>query len=145
VTVKQDLEHLRLLWIFHYVAAGMAALFACIPFIHFFIGLALATGTFPDTDPGARPVGIFIMVIALLIILAGWTFAAFVAFAGRSLQTRRRYTFCLVMAGVECIFMPVGTVLGVFTIIVLVRDSVKELFHRNSDGSSLSPPPTTDD
>jgi hypothetical protein len=34
------------------------------------------------------------------------------------------------MAGVECLFMPVGTVLGVFTIIVLVRDSVKELFGR---------------
>ncbi len=32
------------------------------------------------------------------------------------------------MGGVECLFMPVGTVLGVFTIIVLVRDSVKELF-----------------
>jgi hypothetical protein len=74
--------------------------------------------------------GVVIMVIAGLIILAGWTFAAFVAFAGRSLQTRSRYTFCLVMAGVECIFMPVGTVLGVFTIIVLIRDSVKELFGR---------------
>jgi len=36
--------------------------------------------------------------------------------------------FCLVMAGVECIFTPFGTVLGVLTIIVLVRPSVKELF-----------------
>jgi hypothetical protein len=128
--MKQDLEHLKLLAIFHYVAAGMAALFACIPFIHFFMGLALATGAFPDTNPEARTMGVVIMVIAGLIILAGWTFAAFVAFAGRSLQTRSRYTFCLVMAGVECIFMPVGTVLGVFTIIVLIRDSVKELFGR---------------
>jgi hypothetical protein len=128
--MKQDLEHLKLLAIFHYVAAGMAALFACIPFIHFFMGLALATGAFPDTNPEARTMGVVIMVIAGLIILAGWTFAAFVAFAGRSLQTRSRYTFCLVMAGVECIFMAVGTVLGVFTIIVLIRDSVKELFGR---------------
>jgi hypothetical protein len=38
------------------------------------------------------------------------------------------------MAGIECIFMPVGTVLGVFTIIVLMRDSVKELFgHRATE------------
>jgi hypothetical protein len=133
--MKQDLEHLKLLAIFHYVAAGMAALFACIPFIHFFMGLALATGAFPDTNPEARTMGVVIMVIAGLIILAGWTFAAFVAFAGRSLQTRSRYTFCLVMAGVECIFMPVGTVLGVFTIIVLMRDSVKELFGKAVDTS----------
>ena len=128
--MKQDLEHLKLLWIFHYVVAGMAALIACIPFLHFFMGVALATGAFGDTDPEAQPIGLVIMVFAGLFILAGWTLAALIAFAGRSLQTRRRYTFCLVMAGVECIFMPVGTVLGVFTMIVLVRDSVKELFGR---------------
>jgi hypothetical protein len=58
----------------------------------------------------------------------GWLFAALVALSGRSIQKRRRYTFCLIMAGVECLFMPVGTVLGVFTIIVLLRDSVKRQF-----------------
>jgi hypothetical protein len=41
---------------------------------------------------------------------------------------RKHYTFCLVMAGVECLFMPFGTVLGVFTILVLNRQTVKELF-----------------
>ena len=48
--------------------------------------------------------------------------------AGRYLARRERYTFCLVVAGVECMFMPFGTVLGVFTIIVLSRPSVKDLF-----------------
>jgi hypothetical protein len=128
--MKQDLEHLKLLAIFHYVVAGMTALFACIPFIHFFMGLALATGAL-DADPEAQPIGIGIMIFAGLFILAGWTLAALIAFAGRSLQTRRRYTYCLVMGGVECIFMPFGTVLGVFTIIVLMRDTVKELFGRS--------------
>jgi hypothetical protein len=32
------------------------------------------------------------------------------------------------MAAVECLFMPFGTVLGIFTIVVLNRDSVKPLF-----------------
>jgi len=36
-----------------------------------------------------------------------------------------------VMAGIECLFMPFGTVLGVFTILVLVRESVKPLFGVN--------------
>jgi hypothetical protein len=126
--VNQDQEHLKLLSIFHYVAAGMAALVACIPFLHFFMGLALVTGVIDDGNTEARPVGFVIMLIALGIIFCGWVFAALVAFTGRSLAQRKRYNFCLIMAAVECIFMPVGTVLGVFTIIVLVRDSVKELF-----------------
>jgi hypothetical protein len=128
--MNQDLEHLKLLSIFHYVVGGMTALFACIPFIHFFMGLALSTGTFPDTDAEAQKIGIFIMVIAALFIAAGWTLATMIAIAGRNLQKRTRYLFCLVMAGVECIIMPFGTVLGVFTIMVLMRDSVKELFGR---------------
>jgi hypothetical protein len=126
--MNKDLEHLKLLWIFHYIDAGMTAVIACIPFLHFFMGLALATGAFPDTDPEAKTIGMVIMVIAGLFILAGWALAALIAFAGRSLQTRKRYTYCLVMAGMNCIFIPIGTVLGVFTIIVLSRDSVKSLF-----------------
>ncbi len=137
--MKQDLEQLKLLAIFHYVVAGMAALVACIPIMHFFMGLALATGALGDSDPGTRPVGFGIMAFAAFFIVAGWTFAALVAFAGRGLQTRRRYTYCLVMAGIECIFMPVGTVLGVFTIIVLVRDSVKALFGMPVAGNAATP------
>jgi hypothetical protein len=137
--MNQDSEHLKLLSIFHYVVAGMAAMVACIPFIHLFMGLALATGALGDSDPGTRPVGFAIMAFAAFFIVAGWIFAALVAFAGRSLQTRRRYTYCLVMAGIECIFMPVGTVLGVFTIIVLVRDPVKSLFGMPLAGNSAPP------
>ena len=32
------------------------------------------------------------------------------------------------MAAISCAFMPFGTVLGVFTLIVLLRPGVKELF-----------------
>ena len=56
------------------------------------------------------------------------TLAALIFATGRCIARRRRYMFCLVMAGVECTFMPMGTVLGIFTIIVLIRESVKQLF-----------------
>jgi len=36
--------------------------------------------------------------------------------------------FCLVVSGIECILTPLGTVLSVFTIIVLMRESLKRLF-----------------
>jgi len=44
----------------------------------------------------------------------------------QSLHTR--YWFAFVMACIECLFIPFGTILGVFTIIVLSRESVKTLF-----------------
>lgn len=129
---SQDLEHLRLLSIFHYVVGGLAALAACIPLIHFFLGLAIASGWGADSDPEGRWVGTFLMVIASVVILLGWAFAVLVILAGRYLARRTHYTYCLVMGAVACLFMPMGTVLGVFTIIVLMRPSVKALF----DGGS---------
>ncbi len=38
------------------------------------------------------------------------------------------YTYCLVVAALECLFMPFGTILGVFTIVVLMRHPLKALF-----------------
>jgi hypothetical protein len=48
--------------------------------------------------------------------------------AGRSLAARKRYTFCIIVAAISCTFFPLGTALGVFTILVLSRPSVKALF-----------------
>ena len=55
--------------------------------------------------------------------------------AGRSLALRKRYSFALVIACIECLFVPFGTILGVFTIIVLSRESVKAFFADNADFS----------
>jgi membrane protein YqaA with SNARE-associated domain len=51
-----------------------------------------------------------------------------ILFAGISLSRRRCYWFAFVVACIECIFIPFGTILGIFTIIVLSRESVKALF-----------------
>jgi len=131
--MNQDLDHLRLLSIFHYVVGGMAALVACIPFIHFILGLAMTAGWFDDADPVLPVVGVFLMVFSGIVILLGWTFAVCLVLAGRKLAVRQNYTYCLVMAALSCMFMPFGTVLGVLTIIVLVRPSVKLLFEESTE------------
>jgi hypothetical protein len=71
-----------------------------------------------------------------VIIVTGWTLAGVIIAAGRKLKRRVSRTFCLVVAGIECMMMPFGTVLGVFTIVVLTKDSVREMFTANdaSDG-----------
>jgi hypothetical protein len=45
------------------------------------------------------------------------------------------------MAGLACMFMPFGTVLGVFTIIVLVKENVKGMFRgaASKDGTDGAP------
>lgn len=43
--------------------------------------------------------------------------------------------FSIVMGGLNCLQVPFGTVLGVFTIIVLVRESVAALYHEKARAS----------
>lgn len=131
VLINQDEEHLRLLTIFHYVCAGLAALFACLPIIHLVVGLVMLFAPHVFGPSKAQPpqfLGLFFVGFATAFIVLGWTFAALLAWAGRCLGRRTHYTFCFVMACVACLFQPFGVVLGVFTIIVLLRPSVKALF-----------------
>ena len=127
-----DNEHLRLLSIFHYVVSGVSAFIACIPIIHLVIGLIFifAPGMF-GTGSNQPPafVGWLLVGVAGVFILLGWIFAVFVLVAGRFMARRKHYQLLFVVACVECLFIPFGTVLGVFTILVLNRPSVKELFN----------------
>jgi hypothetical protein len=127
---ERDAEHLRLLTIFHYVVAAMAALWACFPIIHLVIGIAAVMGKLGSDGKGPPELfGWFFIAMASVFMLTGWSLATCLFLAGRFLKQRRRYTFCFVVACVSaCVCMPVGTGLGVCTIIVLLRPSVKELF-----------------
>ncbi len=125
VSMNEDGQYLKLLSVFHYVVGGMAAFFACMFLFHFCIGVAMLTGAI---DNAPIFVGLMFVIMATVAITFGWTLAVCIIIAGRCLAKRKRYMFCLVMAAISCIFMPFGTVLGVFTIIVLMRPLVKELF-----------------
>ncbi len=130
VEPHQDEQYLKLLSIFHYVVGGITALFACFPIFHLAIGLGMMFGGFgpPDEQVPFRLFGLVFTMIPACIILLGWVLAGSMVATGYFLSSRQRYMFCLVVAGVECIFIPFGTVLGVFTIIVLVKPEVKAMF-----------------
>jgi hypothetical protein len=127
---NEDEQYLKLLSIFHYVVGGLAGLFACFPLIHFSIGIGMLYTSFTNpSQAGPLPIfGFLLTFIAGGIMLLGWTFAICIMLAGKFIIQRKNYMFCLVMAGVECIFTPFGTVLGAFTIILLMRPAVKEFF-----------------
>lgn len=129
---SNDEEHLRLLSIFFYVSGALTAFFASVPLIHVAIGLGVLFGNPGDASSGAPPpwFGLIFIVLGGAFVLAGWAFALAKFAAGRALARRRRRTFCVAVACVCCVLPPIGTVLGVFTVVVLNRPSVKALFDR---------------
>jgi hypothetical protein len=131
--MDRDTEQLNLLAIFHYVVAGLAALFSFFPLLYTTIGaifiFAARHGTAkPGEDLPPEFLGWIFAVIGSVLFLIGLAMAICILIAGRSLALRKRYTFALVMACIECLFIPFGTILGVFTIVVLSRESVRGLF-----------------
>ena len=128
--MDDDIRHLDLLATFHYVVAAILGFFGLFPIIHLIIGIAIVTGSF-DGGPNKGPpdwFGIAFIAMALMMIISMWAMAIAVWMAGRCLKTRTAHTYCLVVAAIECTFIPFGTVLGVLAILVLTRPSVKALF-----------------
>jgi hypothetical protein len=138
--MNRDEEHLRLLSIFHYVVAGLGALFSLFPLFYtamgaFFIFAAHHWPAKPGQEPPPEFVGWIFIAFGSAFFLVGIALAICILITGRSIAHRKHYWFSFVMACIECIFMPFGTVLGVFTVIVLARESVKRLFLADGEAS----------
>jgi hypothetical protein len=75
----------------------------------------------PPSHSEGPPVIIFRIIAGVMsgIMVLGWTFGALTLYAGRCLQKRKRKTLIYVTAALNCIFIPYGTLLGVFTFIIL--------------------------
>lgn len=131
-------RHLDLLAVFHYVLAALTALFSLFPVLHLAMGIWMVSGEFPHEGMkaqgpfGPEAFGWFFIAIATTIITMGLTLAGLLVMAGRRLKQRRSHTFCLVVAGLTCMNMPLGTVLGVFTLVALMRPGVKEAFNASA-------------
>ncbi len=130
--VAQDVEHLRQLSVAHYVYAALQCFFVI--FSATFFGIALAMIARPEWFHGAEPPAIllsgFFMSLGLAMSFLSIGFAYCSYRVGRSLKERRHYGFCKLISAFNCLSMPVGTVLGVFTLVVLSRPRVKAMFGR---------------
>ena len=132
----QEEQHLQLLAIFHYIVGGLTALFACFPLIHLTIGLVMVFGGFSGNQAPPAFIGWLFIILGGSFFLVGQSLAICIIIAGRFLAQRKRYLFVFVVACCECLFMPFGTVLGVFTILLLSREPVKSAF--NGAGAAVA-------
>lgn len=128
--MDQDRDQLRLLSLFHYVVAGLLGFCSLLPSLHVMMGLMMVfrPESFGKGEPPPAFMGWMFAIVGAVFILAGLTLTVLTLMAGRRLAKYRSHTFCLVVAALLCLFMPLGTVLGVFTLIVLMRPTVKQLF-----------------
>lgn len=128
----QDSQHLKLLAMFHYIVGGLGALFSLFPLMHLVMGIAMLTSTagFSDQSGSSPPpfVGWLFIILGGFFIFVGLTMSMVIALSGRFITRRTRYPYSFVVACIECVFLPFGTILGIFTIIVLSRPSVKEQY-----------------
>ena len=129
---KIDADHLRLLSIFHFVGAGFAVLgilFLCAHFAMFHFIFANPK-MWENQKGGPPPAELFAIFKWFYLIFAVWFICSGVlnVASGLFIRARKHRMFSLVVAGINCLHMPIGTILGVFTMIVLLRDSVRELY-----------------
>lgn len=132
---KVDADHLKLLAVFHYVLGGLAVLGLGFLLLHWFVFNTFIGNPEMWKDPSGKgppppPQQIlslfqwFYLFMGTMIVASGVGNVV----SGLCIQARRGRVFSLIVAGLNCLFFPFGTVLGVFTFVVLLRASVTEVY-----------------
>jgi hypothetical protein len=125
-----DEEHLRLLALFHYVSGGMTLAFS----LMFGVMLGLMGAVFAAVEPqaGKHPPPVEILWFFGAFMAIGALFGVLEIIAARCISLRRARVFTLVAAIPGVVFIPYGTLLSVFTLLVLDRRSVKKLYEEQA-------------
>lgn len=135
--MNPDRDHLKALSILHFIFGGLCALFVLVPVTHLLFGISMLTGFWPPESPPPGPAswaGWILVVWAVFLMAASLTLAGLVTYAAVSLANEKRHGYCVAIACLECFLFPLGTALGIATLVVLFRPAVKELF-------GVAPPP----
>lgn len=125
----RDASQLRTLSVLYYVFSMFYLVPLLIGALYAFMGVGLLSGTLPGNtatqDSASGWVLLGLAVAMFFIAILGGALTLLVA---RRLSQRRSLTVCIIVAAVSCMQIPFGTALGVFTLIVLNRPSVKAMF-----------------
>lgn len=144
---EQKRSTLEVLAIAHYVYAALIALVALAMLVMATFGMmgfarqGMHMGSGMQMGPAGCLPSAFIG-LAFLVVIA----MAVVNFlAGRWLKQQRQWMPIIVVSVLNALNVPLGTVLGVITIVVLVGDDVRAAFDRGAAAAAppSAPPPTS--
>ncbi|MFZ5480946.1 MAG: hypothetical protein ACOZNI_29565 [Myxococcota bacterium] len=124
----RDNDHLRVLALGHFVGAGFATLMLLFCLFHY--------STFGSTierlpSPRREEFAAFFDSMTAFYLLMGGVCAIYAVANGASgwfLEQRRHRTFSLVVAAANFVHFPLGMALGVATIVVLLRPTVRDAY-----------------
>ena len=123
-------DHLRLLAVFHYVFAGFALLGMGFLAMHYGLMSRMMDSANWENQANPPPEGFLDLFVWFYVAMGAMLLVGLVLnlVAARSLRARRHWMLCAVVAGLNCLQVPVGTVLGVFTLVVINRADVRASF-----------------
>ncbi len=127
---QQDNEHIKLLSVFHYVMGGLAILGILFLCLHYFIFRTVID----HAGFGSETQG-FLGIFVWFYLLIGLVFLAVAVgnfLSAGYMRQRKNRAFSLIVAGINCLQVPMGTMLGIFTIIVLMRDTVAQSYDKQT-------------
>ena len=137
---SRDVEQVKLLAIFYFVHAGLALFGLCIGLLYIGLGITIALAPPSDVDPQSSRVAEFMswffIGIGSLAAILSVIMCVLQVRCGRCLRKFRNRTYCMTVAGITCISVPLGTVLGILTFIVLARPPVAQLFRQGKHGEA---------
>jgi hypothetical protein len=128
-----DAEHLKFLSWGYIVSGVIAACASIVGLLYLLMGVFM--GLVFTSVPGGKAARMLPALAATLfaglglvffVLMVGMAIGRF--WAAHCLQQRRSRTFCIVVAAVTCMEFPLGTALGVLSLVVLLRPSVATLF-----------------
>lgn len=131
MTMDKDVEHLKLLSIFYYIVGGLACFCGLLWILYIVSGviLVVASGSMASDDRmGASIGGVAAAIVGVFLFILFEAYGILCIIAGRKNAIHQGYRLCFVLAVFTCLNFPLGTVLGVFAIVVLNRPSVRALF-----------------
>lgn len=141
--MNKDDAHLKWLSIGFYINAVVYALFVGLMFVYLYFGAAIASGSYVLEKNSPPPAAGWLFIgLALIFILSGTILTVCTFLTGKYLKQQTNYVFCFIIAAVNCATTPIGLILGILTIIVLLRDSVKGLFDKHQNFSQYTTPPS---
>lgn len=134
VMTDVDRSHLKILSICYWIWGALLLLISLVSLIYIGLGVAFLNGsmnstTRPGTAPPPPEVGWFFIILGLVVLLFGQVTGWLNILVGFSLKNQRRWLLCNVVAGLNCISIPFGTLLGIFSFVVLGRPAVKQQFN----------------
>lgn len=135
--VQQAEGHIKVLKICHYVYAGLTLLGLGFLVLHYFMMntfMRMAPEATSGPNGGAEAVPDFDQVMGIMIWFYVLMGVSFLVIGGLNLMSasfmgkRTNKTFSIVVGGLNCVNIPLGTVLGVFTILTLLKPAARVLY-----------------